>query len=80
MESRHSCEPAQLRWLSRDSQENWGKLEARAAADVVNSEFCFLLHRQRFMHLKPMNPTEDIYNSLICGWVVEGAEGAHGRR
>lgn len=33
-ESRHSCEPAWLCWLSQDSQENaWiGKLEARAGA------------------------------------------------
>lgn len=84
MESRHSCEPAQLCWLSWDSQENaWTGASwkpelvlqgQRGVWDVVNSEFCFLLHRQCFMHLKPMNPTEDIYNSHIRagGW-WEGA-------
>lgn len=37
----------------------WG----RAGSGHGEPEFCFLLHRQCFMHLKPVNPTADIYNS-----------------
>lgn len=61
MESRHSCEPAWLCWLSWDSQENaWIEVSwkpelvlpgQRGVWGIVSSEFCFLLCRQHFMHL-----------------------------